>query len=161
MSAKKYFFFKSKNRFLTPRGKLKSKFTIYAVFNFKHELRIKSLEQVRKCFLVYFKEQQRLGLVPANFNYLKFFNLNQKDIKKVGRKFHIDFVCDGKELPLDFFNNWPHGDDKLPVKVQYLKNSYDLKDVIEYISKQMDDYRSSEHFKKYGIKKGSHLYRFS
>jgi hypothetical protein len=101
----KYFYSKVNDRFTDKNDKLNSNQLIYAVFNTKSSLKVKTLNNVKELFLDHLKEQKALGLVPKDFNYLKFFNLNQKAIKKVGRVFHIDFICDGKNLPREFFNN--------------------------------------------------------
>jgi hypothetical protein len=101
----KRFFSKAYSRFTTKTGKLISKNLIYVVLSTYPSLHIKTKEQIKNLLVKYFKQQKKLGLIPYDFNFMRFFNLNQMKIKKTGRFFHIDLICDANNLSTELFTN--------------------------------------------------------
>jgi hypothetical protein len=101
----KRFFSKAYKKFTTKRGKLISKYLAYVVLSTYPSLKIKTKEQIKKLLSNFFKQQKKLGLLPTNFNFLRFFNLNQMKIRKTGRFYHIDLIVDGENLSPELFTN--------------------------------------------------------
>jgi hypothetical protein len=101
----KYFNNKINSNFFNKNDELILEQPFYAVLDTNPTLKIRNLDDIKQLYSNHFKEQKELGNVSADLNYLKYFNLNQKGIKQIGRVFHIDLLGDANKFSPNFFNN--------------------------------------------------------